>query len=112
MDCDCPSCKNGNSLLHIFSSLKGNPHIALKKLVLCEASLHPDLTPSGSQVFSLHTYECSEHKCKECGVDKRIPWDCPMATCDRKIPVWIWKKDASNQSVCEKEKRKFSEVLT
>ena len=110
--CHCENCRNGNSWLEIFSSLKAKPHFELLNKALCPRIYHPDLSMKDECPFSLHKWECAKSNCNQCGAEKLLPFDCPVIkTSSRKVKVWTWDKATGDNERTVKTEMALKDVF-
>lgn len=111
--CRCESCKAGNSWLHIFHEIRYNeqPHKLLLAKCLCPKVAFEALSLPNQNLFRMHRWKCGMQECDECGIENRLPWDCPtIKNCTENVSVWVWQK-VGDQQETRKVKIPLNQVL-
>lgn len=111
-DCTCIACLTGHGWLDIFGSMKGSrPHREMVDIVLCPQIVYPDISIEGERPFTLHKWNCAHHECQECGIDKCLPFDCPVINSEYKIKIWVWSKSTGDNECTSKTVMAIKDVF-
>jgi hypothetical protein len=112
--CTCASCMNGNGWIDIFRDIVkgGRPHRELLSRCLCPKTTFIDLSLEGEMPFLMHKWNCARNKCDNCGIENRLPFDCPVVqNSSQSIKMWVWDKATGGNERTMKKEIKIKDVF-
>lgn len=93
--CSCNSCLSGkDNWLQIFERSKKNSlNWSVKKCLCAKVERTVLKVDEDTDAPWLYNWDCTNHCCKECGVESALPWSCPVFNkLEDKTEVWVWEK--------------------
>ena len=115
-NCSCASCqnpphKNWLQIMKRTRELSGKNFI---QQCLCEKVTRDDMKLEGAEFApKFYKWECSNHECQDCGVDRSLPWECPVfKNLEVETDIWIWEKNETNgQQQVMKQKMPVKDIM-
>ena len=65
---------------------------------LCPKVAFESLSIPNEKIFKTYKWECGMQDCNECGINRQLPWNCPViAESKDYVNVWVWQKVGNQQ---------------
>jgi hypothetical protein len=65
---------------------------------LCPKVAFESLSIPNEKIFKTYKWECGMQDCNECGINRQLPWNCPViAESKDYVNVWVWQKVGDQQ---------------